>query len=126
MITNEYSSLALAFIGDAQYNLHVKRWIIDRRVKVNDMQKDAAKYCSAKGQAKYIKYLLENNFLTDQEVEIYKRGRNTKTHQAPKNTDILTYKASTGFEALWGYWYLAGQTDRMEQTWEIVKTLEGE
>jgi len=123
MKSDEYSIMSLAFIGDAHYNLYVKRTIIDKRVKVNDMQKDVAKLCSAKGQARFMKHLIDNNLLSEQELAIYKRGRNTKTHAAPKNTDAVTYRVSTGFEALWGYWYLNEQFDRMEQIWEIIETL---
>ena len=122
MDNKEHSILALAFIGDAYYNLFVKKEIIAKQVKVNDMQKDAALYCSARFQAQAIKNLLEQNVLTEQEVDLFKRGRNAKSHGAPKNTDILTYKASTGFEAIWGYHYLNNNLDRLAQIWCYIKT----
>ena len=55
---------------------------------------------------------------------IFKKGRNAKSHNAPKNTDAVTYRISTGFEALWGYWYLSGKQQRMEQIWDIIETIE--
>ena len=123
-ILNRYSPLALAFIGDAHYNLVVKKAAIEKEVKVNGMQNYAADYCSARRQARIAHHLLEQGIYTEEEAEIYKKGRNVKSHQAPKNTDILTYKASTGFEAVWGYWYLTGQQQRMEQIWNIIETIE--
>ncbi len=124
MNVNDYSPLTLAFIGDAHYNLVVKRYAIDQKVKSNDLQKIAAHYCSAKCQAKYAAYLIDNQLLSEEEVTIYKRGRNAKSHNAPKNTDAVTYRVATGFETLWGYWYLNDETARMEQVWNIIKTLE--
>jgi len=123
-IANKYSPLALAFIGDADYNLRAKRYIIDKEVKSDNMQKMAANFCSAKSQARYSKYLIDNSLLTEDELNIFKRGRNAKGHNAPKNTDIVTYKVSTGFEAVWGYWYLTNNTERMEQIWNIIETIE--
>ncbi|MDI9540887.1 MAG: ribonuclease III domain-containing protein [Bacillota bacterium] len=123
MDINKYSSLQLAFIGDAHYSLIVKREIIDEKVKMNDLQKLAAKYCSAKFQALAAMYLIDNNLYTEEELRIFKRARNQKGHAAPKNTDIVTYKTSTGFEAVWGYWYLTSNTQKMEEIWEIIKKL---
>ena len=62
-------------------------------------------------------------FLTEKEIEVYKRGRNSKAHKAPKNTDPVTYHKSTGFEALWGYLYVSGQMERLEQLWDYIRTL---
>ena len=122
----DYSILSLAFIGDAYYNLVVKQYAIDVEVKPDNLQKVAAKYCSAKFQANAIKRLLEENFLTEEEEKLYKRGRNAKSHGAPKNTDILTYKTSTGFEAVWGYHYLNHNEERLMELWEKVRTFEDE
>lgn len=92
MEINEYSSLQLAFIGDAHYNLIVKRDIIEEKVKVNDLQKLAARYCSARFQAQAVQYLIDNNFLSSQELIIYKRARNQKSHAAPKTRILLPIK----------------------------------
>lgn len=120
----QYKPLVLAFIGDASYNLFIKRKIIDLYVKVNDLQKQTAIFCSARFQAKLVKHLIDNGLLSDNELQIFKQARNQKSHNAPKNTDILTYKASTGFEAVWGYWYLNDDQGKMEEIWEIIKTIQ--
>lgn len=120
----QYKLLVLAFIGDASYNLYIKRKIIDSYIKVNDLQKQTAIYCSARFQAKLAKHLIENNMISESELLIFKQARNQKSHNAPKNTDILTYKTSTGFEAVWGYWYLNDDQNRMDEVWEIIKTIQ--
>ncbi len=123
MDINKYSSLQLAFIGDAHYSLVVKRDIIDEKIKMNDLQKLASKYCSARFQAKAAIYLIDNNHFSEEELRIYKRARNQKSHAAPKNTDIVTYKTATGFEAVWGYWYLTSNTQKIEEIWKIIRKL---
>ncbi len=126
MLINEYSPLALAFVGDAHYNMYVKRHVIDREVKMDRMQRMSTRYVSAKAQARFMEYFLSHDILSEEELEYYKRGRNSKAHKAPKNTDAVTYHISTGFETLWGYWYLTGDEDRMKQIWDIIETIEGE
>ena len=121
-----FSPLAMAYIGDAHYNLTVKRFVITREVKMNMMQKHANRYLTAVKQAEFMGFLLTNDLLSEDEKEIYRRGRNSKSHKAPKNTEAVTYHVSTGFEALWGYWYLSGNETRMEHIWEIIRTYEGE
>ena len=64
----------------------------------------AVKYVSAHAQAATLTYLIENNLLNEKEVEVVKKGRNTKSRSVPKNTDVLTYTHSTAFEALIGYY----------------------
>ena len=123
-IINRYSPLALAFVGDAHYNLVVKQKAAERYSRSKAMQDYSIRYCSAKGQAVIIHYLVDNGLLSEKELEVYRRGRNAKGHEAPKNTDIVTYKVSTGFESLWGYWYLSGQETRLEQVWSLIETLE--
>ena len=76
---------------------------------------------SAKGQAVILNNLLENNTLTEEEVEVVKRGRNYKRSSHPKNTDIITYKLSTGFETLIGYLYISKKTDRLNEILERIE-----
>lgn len=118
----QYKPLVLAFIGDAHYNLFIKQKLIDMYQQVNMLQQHVAVLCSARFQAKLSKYLLENDFFTADEATVFKCARNQKSHNAPKNTDIITYKISTGFEAVWGYWYLNQCYDRFEKIWEIIET----
>ena len=126
MNPKDYSPLALAYIGDAHYNMTVKKFVITREVRMNLLQKHANRYVSALKQAEFMDHLLKNGLLSEEEIEIYKWGRNSKSHKAPKNTDAVAYHVSTGFETLWGSWYLKGDETRMEQIWDIIRTYEGE
>ena len=94
---------------------------VDKVNKVEELQKSATKYVSAKGQAIILNNLLDNNLLNEEEIDVVKRGRNYKRSSHPKHTDIITYKLSTGFEALIGYLYLSKKTQRLE---EILKHIE--
>ena len=111
----EYNSLVLAYIGDAIYEVLVRKHLIDKGfIKVNDLQKEALNYVSAKNQALFLKELLNNDFFTTYEIEIIKRARNTKTHSKPKNCDILTYKHATALESVFGYLYMNNKYDRIK------------
>ena len=108
--------VALAYLGDAIYEIYVRECLIRKGiVKVDQLQQKAVSYVSAKGQAQILKCFLEEDFLLPEEIEIVKRGRNHKRSSHPKHTDIVTYKLSTGFEALIGYLYLSGKRDRLEE-----------
>lgn len=117
-----YSSLVLAYIGDSVYETYIRAFLIEKGfVKVKDLQKEAIKYVSAKGQYAIIRYLMNNKYLTDEEIDIVKKARNQRSHKHPKNTDVITYKYSTGFEALIGYLYLENNTRRLEEIINIIK-----
>lgn len=106
---------ALAFLGDAVYSLFVReKLLLLGLVDSKTLQKKSISYVSAKAQAETLNYLLENNYLTEAEIEIVKRGRNNKKENHPKNTDVITYKLSTGFEALIGTLYLENKTRLQE------------
>lgn len=112
--------LVLAYLGDAIYEVYIRKYLIDKNiVKVDNLQKEAIKYVSAKAQAKIINNLIEQNQLTEDELEIFKRARNHKGTRHPKNTDIITYKHSTGFEAIIGYLYL----ENKERLNKIINTI---
>lgn len=114
--------LALAYLGDAVYEVYIRKYLIEQGiVNVNELQESAIKYVSAKGQASYLNMLLEDNILTQEEIDIVHRGRNHKSHKSPKNTDINTYKQATGFETLIGYLYLDNKIDRIN---DIIKYIE--
>ncbi len=111
----EINSLVLAYLGDTIYEDYIREYLIRSGIEnVNDLQKESIKYVSAKAQAKIVKELINDNFLTDEEVEIVKRARNHKCISHPKNCDIVTYKYATGFEALIGYLKLDKKIDRIE------------
>ena len=122
MDLNSINIITLAYLGDAVYEVYIRKYLIDKGiVKVEELQKEAIKYVSAKGQCRIVTYLIDNNILSDNEIEIFKRGRNYKRSSHPKNTDIITYKMSTGFEALVGYLYLSNNIDRIM---ELLKYIE--
>jgi len=109
----QYNGLTLAYIGDAYYELAVRNYLLDKRItKVNDLHKNAILYTNANSQAKAARELIKK-FYSDEEISIYKRGRNANATHKPKNSDIITYNISTGFEAVIGYLYLDTQFDRL-------------
>lgn len=113
----QMNSLVLAYLGDAIYELLIRTFLVEQGIcKVNELQKEAVYYVSAKGQTYYLEKLIEKNILTSEEMEIVKRARNHKNSRHPKNTDMNTYKKATGFEALFGYHYV-------NQNWERIKEL---
>ena len=117
---NNLNSLALAYLGDAIYELEIRTFLLNNNiVKVNDLQKEAIKFVSAKNQAYFLKELLERNFFTEEEIDIINRARNHKGNRHPKNTDIITYKHATAFEAIIGYWYQTKST-RFKEMMEII------
>ncbi|HPF82743.1 MAG TPA: ribonuclease III domain-containing protein [Bacilli bacterium] len=116
--------LALAYLGDAVYEVYIRKYLLDKGIeKVNTLQAEAKNYVSAKSQCKYLNIMIDNNFFTEDELNIVYRARNHKGTRHPKNTDIVTYKYSTGFEALIGYLYLENNIDRIL---EIIKEIIGE
>lgn len=116
----------LAFIGDAVFSLQVREFFVSKGIqKSNVLQRKTVELVSAKGQAKILKTLLDENLLSEEELEIVKRGRNTKSHSVAKNADILTYRNATGFEALWGFLYLDNRYDRLKELSMIIFEMEG-
>ncbi|HFI0057149.1 TPA: Mini-ribonuclease 3 [Streptococcus suis] len=113
---NLINGIALAFEGDAVYSMYVRRHLIFKGLtKPNKLHGEANKYVSAKAQAGLISVLLEAQLLTEKEEEIYKRGRNTNSHTKAKNADVVTYRMSTGFEAVLGYLHMTDQLERLEE-----------
>ena len=108
--------LVLAYLGDSIYEVYIRKFLVDKGVsKVKELQSESIKYVSAKSQCNFLKELMDNNFLTEEEINIVKCARNHKSNHKPKNCDIITYKHATGFEALIGYLYLENKIDRMEE-----------
>ena len=116
------NSLALAYIGDAIYEVYIREYLLSQGLeKVNKLQKEATKYVSARGQASYLKMMLDDNFFKEDELSIVMRARNHKTNSSPKNTDIVTYKNATGLEALIGCLYLEKKYDRIAEIMNYIK-----
>ena len=104
----EYSPLALAYIGDAVYELAIRTLVMNRgNMQVNKMHKKTANLVKADAQARF--YLLLEEELTDAEKAAYRRGRNAKSFTMPKHATMKDYRMATGFEALMGYLYLTEQ-----------------
>lgn len=114
---NEMNALSLAYIGDAVYELYIREHVLLKgNYKTNILHKRTISYVCANAQAEVIKRISQS--LTEEESQIVKRGRNTKSYTSPKNTKIIDYRLSTGFEALLGYQYLLGNNARLE---ELIK-----
>jgi ribonuclease-3 family protein len=109
-------SLALAYIGDAVYEVHIRHHLLlSGQVKPNKLHKEATKYVSAKAQSAVLHYMLEEKLLSEEEEAVVRRGRNAKSGTVPKNTDVQTYRYSTAFEALIGYLYGSRQEERLNE-----------
>lgn len=114
---NEISPLCFAYIGDAVYELYIRTMLAkDGNIPVSKLHKAAIHFVKAKAQSDTIHFL--EPYLTEEEIKIYKRGRNAKSPTSAKNADIIDYRHATGFEALIGYLYLKKDFKRLD---EILK-----
>lgn len=115
---SQYSALTLAYIGDCVYELFVRTYLLkDLNLPVQKLHKTAIKMVNAKAQSDL--YQKVKDRLSEEETAVYKRGRNANSHP-PKNADMVDYKSATGMEALIGYLYLQGDSQRIL---EILKNL---
>lgn len=118
----QLNGIALAYLGDAVYEVYVREHLLYLGMsKPNRLQKKATSYVSAKAQAGLIKLMEDQDKLTDEEWKFFKRGRNANSYTHAKHTSVITYRISTGFEALMGYLKLSGQQERLNElcTWCI-------
>ncbi len=107
-----YSPLALAYIGDCIFDLVIKNLVLNRGNKqVKKLHKETSQIVQASSQSKMMRVLQDE--LTEEEHQIYKRGRNSKTISPAKNQSVTDYRRATGFEALMGYLYLQRRYERM-------------
>lgn len=114
---SQYSALGLAYIGDGVYDLIIRTIVLDLgNGKVKNFHRMTSNIVKAESQAKVVNAILDS--LTDEEMAIFKHGRNAKTATSAKNASITDYRIATGFEALIGYLYLSHEMDR---AMEIVK-----
>ena len=111
------SPLTWAYIGDAVYELFIRNKLINEtNMKPHKLHIEAIKYVKAKSQAEKLNEIYE--FLTDEEKDIVRRGRNTQNHHLPKNSNVQEYMYATAFEALIGYLYLTKQSTRLKEILE--------
>ena len=123
MDVREVNVLVLAYLGDTIYEDYIRKYLISLGINnVDELQKKSVNYVSAKHQAEFIKKLLDENFLSEEEVDVFKRARNYKSTSHPKNCDIVTYKHATGLEAVIGYLELTNNRVRID---EIMKYILG-
>ena len=107
-----YSPLALAYIGDAIYDLVIRTIVVERgNTSANKIHKKTVNYVNARIQAQMIEALTDE--LTEEEETVYRRGRNAKSYTTAKNASVIEYRKAAGFEALCGYLYLTGKQERM-------------
>jgi len=100
------NGLTLAYLGDAYYEIKIRTYLVNKGLtSVNELHHEAVKYTSGVAQAKMITYLMEQNYLNEDEIVLFKRGRNA-SGQGRKNIDAKTYQSATGFEALIGGLFL--------------------
>ena len=117
----EINTLVLAYLGDTIYEDYIRRFLIKKGIgNVNDLQSESLKYVSAKGQSNYLEMMINDNYLTDDELNIVKRARNNTSKSHPKNTDIVTYKRATGLEALIGYLDLSENKNRIDEIMNYI------
>ncbi len=115
----QLSGTTLAYIGDSIFEVKVREHLINKGLtKVDELHKNAIKYTSAVGQA-----LIYDNIvgvLSEEEISIFKRGRNADSTRKPRNTTLAIYKKATGFEALIGFLYLSKNQKRLNELYEIA------
>lgn len=106
--------VVLAFVGDAVFTLFVReRLALENQAHTGELNKRASELVSAHGQSEALEHILPK--LTEEEEDIYRRGRNAKKPTKSKNASVAEYVRSTGFEALVGYLYLTGRRERIEE-----------
>ena len=109
----------LAFVGDAVYSLLVREYLCKvGKCRSNDLHTSSAKIVKANSQANAYKAI--ENMLSEKEISVYKRGRNAHNNHKPKNSTECDYHNATGFEALFGYLYLAKQNERLIELFNII------
>lgn len=111
---NMMSPLIWAYVGDAVYELYIRNYLIETtNLKPHKLHIEAIKYVKASAQAKILEEL--QSILTENELEIVRRGRNTQNHHIPKNANLKDYTYATAFEALIGNLYLTKQNERLQE-----------
>lgn len=112
------SSNSLSFIGDAVYTLYVREHCAGICQQSSKLQKMCNSYNSAKGQSRAFMFLKDRGFFNEDDLDVFKRGRNAIRH-IPKNGDRLSYETASGLEAITGYLYLT-KSDRLEEMFRLI------
>ncbi|MEA4932920.1 MAG: ribonuclease III domain-containing protein [Lawsonibacter sp.] len=117
------SSLGLAHLGDCVFEMMVRSWLcLHGKAKAKDLHRATVKYVAASAQAARMERIAP--VLTQEEEDVFRRGRNTAPHSVPKAASRGEYQTATGLEALFGWLYLQGRTDRLNELFGRI--MEGE
>ena len=117
------SSLGLAHLGDGVFEVMVRSWLcLHGKAKVKDLHRATVAYVAAPAQAK--RFVRLEGHLREEEWEVFRRGRNTAPHSVPKAATRGEYQTATGLEALFGWLYLQGKTERLNELFAVM--MEGE
>lgn len=107
-----YSPLTLAYIGDSIFDLCIRTLVVEQGNRSpNSLHRDASRLVNAAAQSAMADAIMPD--LTEEEVHVFKRGRNAKSYTTAKNATVVDYRKATGLEALFGYLYLKDETDRL-------------
>ena len=116
---NQISSLGLAHLGDGVYELMVRTWLcLHGKATNKGLHKAAITYVSAPAQAQRAQKILP--ILTEEEQDVFRRGRNSHTAAVPKGASVGEYHTATALEALFGWLYLRGETDRLNRLFDLM------
>lgn len=111
---NLMNPLVWAYIGDSVYEIFIRMKLVNEtKLNPHKLHIETIKYVKAKSQAETLKKIYD--FLTDEEKDIVRRGRNAQAHHAPKNAELADYKYATALEALIGYLYLTKKDERLQE-----------
>ena len=114
------NALQYAYLGDTIYEFYIRKYLLSKNInKPGDLQKASIKYVSATSQRRLLEQLTNDNFLTEEELEIVKYGKSSNKTSS-KSCDIKTYRYATGFECLIGKLYYDGKEDRIKEIMDKV------
>ena len=113
------STLGLAHLGDGVYEVMVRSWLVlHGKAKAKDLHRATVRYVAAPAQAERFERI--QSLLTEEEADVFRRGRNTDPHSVPKAASRAQYQTATGLEALFGWLYLQGRTERLNELFAIM------
>lgn len=115
---NELSAGTLAFVGDAVYGLLVRQRLAETNRPSGELHRLSVTFVNANSQADAFKVI--EPVLTEKELSQYKHGRNLHTNNVPKQSTVAQYHSATGLEALFGYLHLSGQSERINELFELI------
>ena len=119
---NRISMLGLAHVGDGVYEMLVRSMLCtEGHQAIQDLHRETVRFVNASAQAKAAECLIP--FLNEEELAVYRRGRNAKVHGVPQNASVAEYHSATGLEALFGWLYLSGRSERISEL--FARIMEG-